>query len=94
MKHFHEIREKGLKESIIKLAWRKCGLIPYNPDVVLSKIKELEVEPWPKTLEKTPPISSPLCRTLRTIPQFAKGIDFMLKLIKKGVEAISSNNNN
>jgi hypothetical protein len=57
MKHFHEIRMKGLKENTIISAWRKCGLVPYNPDLGLSKIKELEVEPRSQTPEKTPPVS-------------------------------------
>jgi hypothetical protein len=34
-------------------------------------------------------VSSLLRRTLRTILQFAKGSDFVLKLIEKGVEAIA-----
>jgi hypothetical protein len=45
MQYLHKIRIAGLKESTIQSAWRKCGLIPFDPDVVLSQINELEAEP-------------------------------------------------
>jgi hypothetical protein len=88
MKHFHKIRMKGLKEHTIKSAWRKCGLVPFNPNVVLSKITELEVEPRPMTPEKTPAMSSPLRRTPRTVPQFAKGSKFILNILSKLVSLL------
>jgi hypothetical protein len=88
MKHFHEIRIRGLKAPTTKPAWRKCGLLPFCPEVVLSKITELEVEPRPTTPEKTPPMSSPLHRTPRTVPQFAKGSKFILNILSKLVELL------
>jgi hypothetical protein len=54
----------------------------------LSKIKELEVEPRPRTPKQTPLMSSPLRRTPQTVPQFAKGSRFILELLKKLVELI------
>ena len=69
---------KGLKESTIRSAWRKCSLVLFNPDIVLNQINELEAEPRPRTPNTTPLVSSLLCRTPGTIPQFAKGTEFML----------------
>jgi hypothetical protein len=54
----------------------------------LSQIKELETEPQPGTLEKTPLVSSLLRRTPRTVPQFAQGSKFTLELIEKGTDSM------
>ena len=91
MKKPHEIRTKGLKAPSIRSAWRKYGLIPLCPSFVLSKIKELEVEPWLRTLEHTPPVSSPLRRTLRTVLQFAKGARYLLELLGTVVKHLDPN---
>ena len=40
MSKIHEIRTKGIKPATIQSAWRKVGLIPFNPDLILLKIKE------------------------------------------------------
>jgi hypothetical protein len=86
MKKLHEIRIKGLKALLIISAWHKYSLIPYCLSVVLSKIKELEVEPQPRTLEHTPLMSSLLRRTPRTVPQFAKGARYLLELLESVVK--------
>jgi hypothetical protein len=39
---YHEIRPKALCQSNIKHAWRDVGLFPFDPDVVLSKLKPPE----------------------------------------------------
>jgi hypothetical protein len=91
VKKLHKIRMKGLKAPSIRSAWRKCGLIPLCPSVVLSKIKELEAEPQPRTLEHTPPVSSPLRRTPRTVPQFAKGARYLLELLGTVVKHLDPN---
>jgi hypothetical protein len=49
-----------------------------------------KAEPQAKTPERTPLVSSPLCQTPRTIPQVAKGTDFRLKALQKGMEAIAA----
>jgi len=55
--------------------------MPFNLDVVLLQINELEAELRAKTPERTPPVLLLLRRTPRTIPQFAKGTNFMLKAL-------------
>jgi hypothetical protein len=89
MKHLHKIRTKGFKESTIISAWRKCGLVPFNPEIVLSQIKELKVKPQPRTPEETLLASSPLRRTPRTVPQFAQGSQFALKFIGKRADSMA-----
>lgn len=88
IKHFYKIQMKGLKEHIIKLAQCKCSLVPFNPNVVLSKITELEVKPQLMTLEKTLAMSSPLRRTPQIVPQFAKGSKFILNILSKLVSLL------
>jgi hypothetical protein len=35
-----EIRPKALRQENIEHAWKEAGLLPYNPDLVLSKLKK------------------------------------------------------
>jgi hypothetical protein len=53
-----DIRRKTFKESTIYSAFTKTGLIPFNPEVVLQKIKPTTPSPPPTAeftkLEKTP----------------------------------------
>ena len=37
---FNTFRAKAFKSTTITSAWRKTGLIPYNPEVVLQKVRE------------------------------------------------------
>ena len=48
---FNSFRRKAFKESIIHSAWKKTGLIPYNPALVVDKVRE----GLPSTCNTTPP---------------------------------------
>jgi len=39
------IRQQTLKTSTVKSAFRATGLIPYNPDIVISKLRESRISP-------------------------------------------------
>jgi hypothetical protein len=39
---FNEVSIRTAKESTIKHAWAKAGLIPFNPSIVLEKMKKME----------------------------------------------------
>lgn len=49
----HGIRQSTFKTNTIRTAFRECGLIPYNPQIVLEKIKEYQ--PPPSIRPSTPP---------------------------------------
>jgi hypothetical protein len=54
MKKLYKIRVNGIKRYTIITSWGKVELIPYNPEIVLSKIKELDSKKAsPTTLQKT-----------------------------------------
>jgi hypothetical protein len=38
--HLKSIHDAIFKALSIKLVWKKTGLIPYNPEVVLSKLRK------------------------------------------------------
>jgi len=63
-----DIRHKTFKESTIHSAFQKTGLIPFNPDMVLQKIKPITPSPPP-----TPGSSQPTTTllTIRTLKQHA-----------------------
>jgi len=46
---FQSIRNKTFKKSTIMSAWRAAGLVPYDPKVVLSKMREMEPILRPRT---------------------------------------------
>ena len=48
---FNTFRRKAFKESTIRSAWKKTGLIPYNPALVTDKVRE----GLPPTRGITPP---------------------------------------
>jgi hypothetical protein len=56
----HNVRLNVMKSTTIQSAWAKTGLIPYNPDIVLSKIQlptplPMTPDPQPQdTLDTTP----------------------------------------
>ena len=82
MSKIHKIHIKGIKPATIQSAWRKVGLIPFNPDLVFSKIKELEPQNkrpvTPQNIQNAGFIqSSPLHRTPMTLAQFAKGSKYL-----------------
>lgn len=59
---FNNFRGKAFKESTIRSAWKKTGLIPYNPALVIDKVREglapiRDITPPPPDwipLDKTP----------------------------------------
>jgi len=51
---FQDFRNQTFKRSTIRHAWRKCGIVPFNPAVVLEPLKErrhkeLAERPAPQT---------------------------------------------
>ena len=57
--------------SNIKSAWRATGIVPYNPNAVLTKLPGYK--PHPRAVPKVPttPHSFSFCRLLRTAESFA-----------------------
>lgn len=59
------IRTKALKESTIRSAFKACGLVPYNPKVVLEKLYQSEAPALAKPmLCEDPADSLPLLPTI------------------------------
>lgn len=63
-----DIRRKTFKKSIIYSAFAKTGLIPFNPEAVLQKIKPVTPSP-PPTVGSTKSETTPL--TIRTLKRHA-----------------------
>jgi hypothetical protein len=42
-KSAHIVRENSTTKEVIQSAWKKSGLLPYDPDVVLSQIPPKEI---------------------------------------------------
>ena len=70
--HLKSIRDATFKASSIRSAWKKAGLIPYNPEVVLSKLRERAfVRPQtPLPIVQRPPLPKPLL--IPTTPRSVK----------------------
>ncbi len=64
---FHHFRAKAFKPENVRSGWRKTGLIPFNPEVVLSKIRARNPAPAPQpryrsvSFSLTPPPPSVPC---------------------------------
>jgi hypothetical protein len=88
------IRDKAFTESTIKSAFRKSGLVPYNPNVVLDSLPDLEPEP-PKLaprLEPRPTLGPIECVTPRTVPEWLqaeKKARSMVRKVQIGVENLT-----
>jgi hypothetical protein len=67
---FSSFRRQAFKRSTILSAWRHTGLIPFDPEVVLEKVRQS----IPPPRETTPEAKSfvPLAQTPRTIRQVAE----------------------
>jgi hypothetical protein len=52
------IRRQTFKRTTIRSGWQKTGLVPYNPDVVLRKLREMEINSF-QAIPATPPPQSP-----------------------------------
>ena len=76
---FPEIKAKTMLPRTISHAWRACGLMPYNPSVVLDKI----IEKQAREAERTPP-PVPVSPLKRTPHGFKEVIDFAEHLMDIG----------
>lgn len=81
---FNQFRTKAFKPSTIKSAWQKTGLIPYNPEMVLTKIRALNP---PKLHSPLPTPSFSETITLPHTPKKAKDV------AKEGQDIIQRMNN-
>jgi hypothetical protein len=77
-----EVRRKAFKEETILSAFRKSGLVPYNPLVVLRRIQErqeraLTPPPPPATELHSSPFSTPV--TLRQLNKLASSLQTQVK---------------
>ncbi len=61
---FNEFRTKAFKESTIRSAWKHTGLIPFDPKVVLDKVRIIERSDRPTT--PPPTIGDPAVWTTPT----------------------------
>jgi len=78
------IREKAFKRSTIISAFKKTGLIPYNPCIVLSKLRERSPEPATYSLQSqstqlssrpsTPPSRHPELEPCLSTPQTVRSL--------------------
>jgi hypothetical protein len=60
--HLKSIRDATFKASSIKSAWKEAGLILYNPEVVLSKLRECAFicpQTPPPTVQRPPLLKPP-----------------------------------
>src|SRR6266536_949841 len=55
------IRAKTFKKNTILSSWRKSGIFPYNPNVVLTKLREYEPYKERYQREQNPVTPSPSC---------------------------------
>jgi len=55
----NSIRQQTFKSSTIRSAFRATGLVPYNPTVVLTKLREAQTSPSPPTTPLRSPHSLP-----------------------------------
>jgi hypothetical protein len=76
---FDGIRKDTFKKTTIHSAFRKTGLIPFNPNVVIERMREKGVTPR----QITPP---PHFLTLHTTPQKPQDIAFQAKVITQLVK--------
>jgi len=93
------IRQQTFKSSTIHTAFRATRLIPYNPDMVISNLREIDITPPP---QPPPPTESPACipmtiASLKTISdellqegkELPQGFQNKLKLVLQGGLALA-----
>ena len=79
------MREKTFTEATIRSAWKKTGLISFNPKMVLDKIREAEN---PHTLRPTTLPSTPIPDTiLDRTPHNSKEIIDQGKILQRRISA-------
>ena len=71
---FNTFRAKAFKSTMITSAWRKTGLIPYNPEVVLQKVRESLPPPREITLPSSIQSIQETPRTVRQLSTVAADI--------------------
>jgi hypothetical protein len=64
---YHEAREDGFLERVIRAGWRAAGLVPYNPDQVTQSSQILNRVSTPPPLSIGIDSSSLLHRTLQKL---------------------------
>ena len=56
-----QIRKQAFKESIIRSAFEKTGIIPFNPSIILEKLRDRRaITPPDQTASQSSPFSTPL----------------------------------
>ena len=76
---FKHFRDQTMKQNTIRSAWRKTGLVPYNPDIVLDKIRD-HFDKRPITPEEELPDFNVLNHTPHGQQHIA---NFILALVKQ-----------
>ena len=81
----------------IRSGWQKTGLVPYNPEVVLRKLRETEINSFraiPATTPSTPPRQSrnnDLTRNLSPIKTYRQFCDHLRWLVRVEGEKVTRN---
>jgi gamma-glutamylcysteine synthetase len=81
-----QIRQKAFKRTTIIHAWRDTGLVPYNPEVVLSKIRVKQVTPPPKETESITREGFPTPRTPRSLAKIGKQLIRRMQVTKAALD--------
>ncbi|KAI0998934.1 hypothetical protein K3495_g9265 [Podosphaera aphanis] len=53
IKFYHEAREEGLSDKIIRPSWKATGLVPFNPERLLQSSQLLQQPCTPKKARQT-----------------------------------------
>lgn len=69
------VRRGAFKKSTIMHAWRDTGLIPYDPEVVLSKIRPKKVSTPPLTNDRIEPTAAQTPRTPRSLSRLGTALE-------------------
>jgi hypothetical protein len=93
----NSIRRQTFKRTTIRSGWQKTGLIPYNPEVVLGKLREMEINSF-QAIPATPPQSSRTnrinnnpSRNLSPVKTYRQFCDHLRWLVRVEEEKITSN---
>ena len=76
---FQKIRAQTFMESTIRSAWKNTGLIPYNPQVVLSKIAAIQNSTRPVTPPYQPPVFARTPRTAKEVIAHGKKLQSTMR---------------
>ena len=92
------IRRQTFKRTTIRTGWQKTGLIPYNPDVVLDKLREMEINSF-QAIPATPPPQSPsrnqnnndASRNLSPVKTYRQFVDHLRWLVRVEGDKLTPN---